>query len=74
MEAIHQRRLTFKGERRDSVKTRVEGSIDVDTVAGHAAAVEAGLIKSGWITGEATAKQVESGASLHGVKADQIGE
>lgn len=74
MEAIHQRRLTFKGEGRDPAGTRVEGAIDVDIVAGHAAAVEARLIKSGWITGTATAKHLESGASLHGVKGDQIGE
>jgi hypothetical protein len=73
MEAVYQQRLTFKGERRQPSGPVVEGTIDANSIAGIAAAVEARLIASGKVTGTVKAGKVETGGSVYGVKVDKIG-
>ena len=70
MEAVYQRRLTFKGEQRASAGPVVEGSIDAGVIAGTASAVAARLIASGRIRGAIKADRVEGNA--YGVNADII--
>lgn len=74
MEAVYQQRLTFLGEQRAPSGPVVEGTIDVDAVAGTATAVEATLIASGRVIGEVRAKRVESGGAVHGVKVGTVGK
>lgn len=73
MEAVYQQRLTFKGEQRSASGPVVIGTIDVERVAGTAAAVEAKLISSGRVVGTSKARDVEEAGTIHGVKADKIG-
>jgi hypothetical protein len=51
----------------------VEGHIDVEQVAGYAAAVRARRITSGRVEAEAEAKRVESEGEFIGVDVDEIG-
>jgi hypothetical protein len=71
LEATLQQRLTFKGEKRSPSGPVVEGHIDVDQVAGYAAAVRTRRIASGHVKGEAKANRVEG--EFIGVDADEIG-
>jgi hypothetical protein len=73
LEAVLQERITFKGEIRPPSGPVVRGSIDVDQVAGYAAAVRARRIPSGRTEVEAKAKRVESGGEFIGVDVDEIG-
>jgi hypothetical protein len=72
LEAVLQERITFRGEQRPPSGTVVRGSIDVDEVAGYAAAVRAGRITGGNTEGRGSAKRVERGAEFIGVDADEI--
>jgi hypothetical protein len=72
LEAVLQERITFKGEQRPPSGPVVEGHIDVDEVAGHAAAVRARRITGGHIVGGGTAKRVEPGGRFIGIEADEI--
>lgn len=74
LEAVYQQRITFKGEQRAPSGPVVEGTIDVESVAGRAAGVEAKIISSGRVVGTANAIRVEETGTLHGVKVDQVGE
>ena len=74
LEAIYQQRLTFQGEHRAASGPVVEGAIDVESVAGEAAGVEAKLISSGRVIGTINARRVEETGTLHGVKVDKVGE
>jgi hypothetical protein len=73
LEAVLQERITFKGEQRSPSGPVVEGHIDVDEVAGYAAAVRSTKITGGRTEAEAKAKRVEPGAEFIGVDADEIG-
>lgn len=72
LEAVYGQRITFRGEQRPPSGPLVTGEIDVDRVAGDAAAVRAKAISSGEISGSAKAKVVEAGGKLTGVEIDQI--
>lgn len=71
LEATLQERITFKGEQRPPSGPIVQGRIDVDEVAGYAAAVRTKRITSGHVKGEAKAKRVEG--EFIGIDADEIG-
>jgi hypothetical protein len=71
MEAVYQQHLTFREEQRAASGPVVEGTIDVESIAGEAVGVEAKIILSGRIDGRISAKQVEG--TLYGVKVDQVG-
>jgi hypothetical protein len=60
LEAVYQQRLTFRGEQRDAAGPLIHGRIDVEKVAGYAAAVRIKLltIDSGTVQGEARAGTV----------------
>jgi hypothetical protein len=73
LEAIYQQRLTFQGEHRPASGPVVKGHIDVDEVAGYAAAVRARIIVSGEVTAEAKSKRVETGGQLTTIDVDTIG-
>jgi hypothetical protein len=73
LEAVLQERITFKGEQRPPSGPVVEGHIDVEEVAGYAAAVRARSITGGHVEAEAKAKRVESGGEFIGVDVDEIG-
>ncbi len=72
LEAVYQERLTFKGEKRPSSGTRVEGKIDVEKLAGYAAAVHIGTLTGGDVYGTGEAKTVEKEGKLIGVDIDQM--
>jgi hypothetical protein len=74
LEAVLQERITFKGESRPPSGPVLRGSIDVDQVAGYAAAVRARRITGGRTEIEAKAKRVESGGEFIGVDVDEIGK
>jgi len=74
LEAVYQQRITFKGEQRPPSGPVVEGSIDVEEVAGYTAAVRARQIVGGTVRAEAKARRVEPGGQVIGVDADIIGE
>jgi hypothetical protein len=73
LEAIYQQRITFRGEERPPSGPVVEARIDVEAVAGYAAAVRAETIESGRATGDVHVKQVERGAEAIGVDTKEIG-
>jgi hypothetical protein len=73
LEAVYQQRITFKGEQRPPSGPVVEGRIDVEEVAGYAAAVRARHIVGGTVRAEANARRVEPGGQVLGVDADTIG-
>lgn len=73
LEVAYGQRLTFRGESRPASGPLVSGEIDVETVAGTAAAIVAGTIGSGEVTGRARAGRVEPGGRVTGVEADRIG-
>jgi hypothetical protein len=72
LEAVYGQRITFRGEHRPPSGPLVTGEVDVERVAGDAAAVRAKVISSGEIRGSAKAKVVEAGAKLTGVEIDEI--
>jgi len=72
LEVIYGQQITFRGEKRPHSGPIVIGDIDVERVAGEAAAVRAKAIEGGEIRGSATAKTVEPGGKLSGVEADRI--
>lgn len=63
LEAVYQQRLTFRGEQREAAGPLIHGRIDVDQVAGYAAAVRIQLLRlpSGTVQGEARIGRVEEG-------------
>jgi hypothetical protein len=71
LEAVLQERITFKDENRPPSGPVAKGSIDVEHVAGYAAAVRAKRITSGRTEAKATAKTVDG--ELIGLDVDQIG-
>jgi hypothetical protein len=73
LEAIYQQRITFKGEERPPSGPLVEGRIDVEQVAGYAAAVRADVLESGRVRGELKATRVEHGGEAIGVDVKRIG-
>ena len=73
LEAIYQQRITFPREQRPPSGPVVEGWIDVDTVAGYAAAVRARTISDGHLSAQAHAEHVGPGGVMVGVEADRIG-
>jgi hypothetical protein len=73
LEVVYRQRITFKGEQRAESGPLVEGEVDVDQVAGYAAAVRARTIDSGRISGRLRATRVEAGGSAIGVDLDTIG-
>ncbi len=72
IEAVYQQRITFKGESRPSSGTIVDATIDVERVAGDAAALRAREVTSGVVRAQARAKTVESGGRLTGAEIDRI--
>lgn len=73
LETVYQQRISFKGEQRPPSGPLVEGCIDVEEVAGYAAAIRARQIVSGTVKADAKAKRVEPGALIIGVDTDNIG-
>lgn len=74
IEAVWRQRITFKGERREPSGPVVRGAIDVEAIAGRAAAVRAGRISGdATVEGTVTADRIERGATAYGVEADTIG-
>jgi hypothetical protein len=73
LEAVYQQRITFKGEKRPPSGPTVEGKVDVEKVEGLVAAVRAGTITAGKVSGEAKAKEVAPGGTLTGVEVEKIG-
>jgi hypothetical protein len=73
LEAVYGQRITFKGEQRRPSGPLVTADIDVDQVAGDAAAVRARVIERGEVRVDVTAKRVEPGGKLSGVDIDRIG-
>lgn len=74
LEVVYGQQLTFRGEDRPSSWPLVTGVINVEQVAGDAAAVRATKVASGEIRGFAQAGRVEEGAKLTGVKVNSVGE
>ena len=74
LEAVYQQRLTFKGEQRLSSGPVVEGQIDVQQVAGYAAAVRAKNVTGGEVKAVARIGRGEPGSQIIGVDADKIGD
>lgn len=74
LEAVYGQRITFKGERRASSGPVFEGEIEVDQVAGYAAAVRAKLVEGGTIRAKGKATRVESGGTFVGVDLDTMRE
>jgi hypothetical protein len=72
LEAVLQERITFKGEKRPPSGPVVQGSIDVNQVAGYAAAVRARRITGGRIEATGNAERVEPGAEFIGIDVDEI--
>ena len=73
LEAIHQKAIVLKGEKRDAAQIVINGTVDVATVRGHVAGVRARLVKAGVITGTAHATDVEQDGELYGVDVDISG-
>jgi hypothetical protein len=73
LEAVYQQRFSFKGEVRPADEAVVKGRIDIDKVAGYAAAVRAKVVRGGRLAGVAKAKEVAPGGSLIGVDVDNVG-
>ncbi|MFJ6673777.1 hypothetical protein ACIQMJ_21940 [Actinosynnema sp. NPDC091369] len=74
LEAVYGQRITFRGERRAASGPVVEGEIDVDVVAGYAAAVRARAITGGaTVRASVRANEVAEGAEVIGVDVDRIG-
>lgn len=73
LEAVYQQRLTFKGEQRPPSGPIVESSIDIEEIAGYAAAVRARQIKEGNVKVDAKVKHIQPGGSFTGIDADTIG-
>jgi hypothetical protein len=72
LEAVYRQRITFKGESRPSSGTVVDAMIDVEKVAGDAAALRAKEVTSGVVLARARAKTVEAGGKLTGAEIDRI--
>jgi hypothetical protein len=73
LEVVYQQRLTFKGEQRPPSGPLVEGSVDVDEVAGYVAAVRVRQITEGNVKGSAKVQRVDAGGQIIGVDIDTIG-
>lgn len=73
LEAVYGQRITFRGERRAASGPVVEGGIDVDVVAGYAAAVRARVITGGTVRAAVRANEVGEGGEVVGVDVDRIG-
>jgi len=73
LEAILQERITLKGEQRPPSGPVVEGHIDVEEVAGYAAAVRAGRIAGGHVEAVSKQERIESGGQVSGIDLDEIG-
>ena len=74
IEAIYQQRINFSGEKRSVDAPLVSGSVNVQVVLGYVAAVRAGSVHGGTVTGTATADTVASTAELVGIEVkDSVG-
>lgn len=73
LEAVYGQEITFSGEHR-ARGVVVEGRVDVEEVAGYAAAVRSRTAASGTIRGSAKADRVAEGGEVVGVDIDRIGE
>lgn len=73
LEAVYGQRITFKGEQRPPSGPLVTGQVEVDTVAGDAAAVRAKVVAAGELRGSVKAGRVEAGGKVTGVEIDRIG-
>lgn len=75
LEAIYGQAITFRGEPRPATGPLVEGALDVDAVAGYAAAVRARSIGgSAHVRGEATVGSVTEHGEVVGIDVDRIGD
>lgn len=73
MEAIYHQRLTFVGEQRAESGPILDGTLNVERIAGQAAAIEARLVLSGTLTGRVVAREIAAGAVVHAIKVDTVG-
>jgi hypothetical protein len=74
LEAIYNKRLTFKGEDRPaSGSPAAVGIVEAKTIAGEAIGTSAGSLLKGNVTGTVRTDRVESGGKAVGAKIDTIG-
>lgn len=74
LETVYGQRITFQGEQRTESGPTIGGSVDVEEIAGYAAAVRARRLISGQITGHATARRVGRGGELVVLDFGTVGE
>lgn len=75
LEAIYGQRITFRGELRPASGPLVEGEIEVTTVVGEAAAVQARSVTgSATVRGVVRAQEVTGTGKIVGVSIDRIGD
>jgi hypothetical protein len=74
LEAVYQQRITFRGENREAAGPLLHGRIDVEAVAGYAAAVRIGTLRAGAgeIHGELRADRIERGGEGVGLDIDTV--
>jgi hypothetical protein len=73
MEAVLGQRIRFRGEADRPAGPEISGQVDVEQVAGYAAAVRVRTLADGRIVGTARARRVEQGGEIVGVDADDVG-
>jgi hypothetical protein len=73
LEVILRQRITFTGELRPDVGPAVAGQVAIAEVRGYAAAVRAGQVTGGRVSGTAWIGTVHEGGQVIGVDADRIG-
>jgi hypothetical protein len=73
LEAVYAQRITFNGESRAASGPIVRGDLNVEEIAGRAAAVRARLVQRGQVEGVLKAKRIEPGGEANAVDADRIG-
>lgn len=74
LEAIYNKRLTFKGEDRPaSGSPAAVGIVEAKTIAGEATGISAGALLDGNVTGTVRSDRIESGGKAIGAKIDTVG-
>jgi hypothetical protein len=73
LEVVLRQRITFRGEQRPDDGPVVAGDVAIEEVRGYVAAVRAGQISGGNVTGTARVGTVHEGGQVIGVDAGRIG-
>lgn len=74
LEAVYQQRITFRGEQREAAGPLVHGRVDVEEVAGYAAAVRIRTLRGGSaeVRAELRAGRIEAGGEGVGLEIDTL--